>query len=117
MLLLAVFSFPLIGAALASSPADSDLPACCRRDGKHHCGMGESKPGSQAGSAWQSARCPSFPSVKALPSAHDAAGVTPPTNGIIAPAPAHRTLCPQAAPVQRASFDLDRQKRGPPSSL
>ncbi len=115
MLLLGIISLPLIGPALASSTSESDLPACCRRDGKHHCGMAESKPGAQDGPAWQSARCPSFPSVKGLP-APDLAAVAPSTNRIVAPAPAHRTARPQAAPARRASFDLDRQKRGPPSS-
>jgi hypothetical protein len=112
MLLLGVIGLPLIGPALASTPSDSDLPACCRRDGKHHCGMAE-KPRTQEGPTWQSARCPSFPSVKALP-APDLAAVAPPDTRIAAPAPAHRTARPQTAPARRASFDLDRQKRGPP---
>jgi hypothetical protein len=70
MLLLGMFSFTLIGPALATSDSEADLPACCRRDGKHHCGMLESKAGaSQAGPAWQSAKCPSFPAVKGMPAA------------------------------------------------
>jgi hypothetical protein len=114
MLLLGIFSFTLIGPALASASTGSDLPACCRRDGKHHCGMAGSKPSS--GAEWQSARCPSFPSVKGLPSAHDLAAAPPPIDRIIAPAPAHRAVRPQSAAARRASFELGRQKRGPPAS-
>ena len=37
MLLLALFSFSLISPAVLASDADSKLPACCKRNGKHHC--------------------------------------------------------------------------------
>ena len=37
-LLLAVLSFPLIAPVLFANSA-SDLPSCCRRNGKHHCAM------------------------------------------------------------------------------
>jgi len=47
-LLMASLSFPL---ALAFTPADADstLPACCRRDGKHACGMLKSQRDAAAG--------------------------------------------------------------------
>lgn len=38
-LMVLLFSFPLIAPALASRPDESRLPACCRRNGKHHCAM------------------------------------------------------------------------------
>lgn len=38
ILLLFLFSFSLFGPALFVD-GESNLPACCRRDGKHHCGM------------------------------------------------------------------------------
>ena len=40
LLLLAVFSLPLLlpALALAQGP-ESNLPACCRRNGAHHCTM------------------------------------------------------------------------------
>ena len=37
--LVLVFSLPLIAPLLASTPDESQLPACCRRNGKHHCAM------------------------------------------------------------------------------
>lgn len=39
-LLVAVFSFPLIAPVLFANPA-SDLPACCRRNGKHRCALAD----------------------------------------------------------------------------
>lgn len=40
LVLLMVFGLPTVAAALsASSTPDSLLPACCRRDGAHHCMM------------------------------------------------------------------------------
>ena len=57
LLLLALFSFPLIAQALAWNPA-STLPACCRKAGAHHCSMD-----SHSGSGPQliQLRCPLFP--------------------------------------------------------
>lgn len=37
-LLVAVFSFPLIAPVVLANTT-SDFPTCCRRNGKHHCGM------------------------------------------------------------------------------
>jgi hypothetical protein len=38
--LLLLFSFPLVSPLLAlSANPETNLPACCRRDGKHHCQM------------------------------------------------------------------------------
>jgi hypothetical protein len=56
LLLLAVLSFPLIAPALLARNS-ADLPKCCRRDGKHHCGMDD-----QDGTAGS----PSGPSAKAV---------------------------------------------------
>jgi hypothetical protein len=39
LLLLAVVGSPLITPLLLAG-SRAELPACCRRDGKHHCGMG-----------------------------------------------------------------------------
>ncbi|HEX3986625.1 MAG TPA: hypothetical protein VHX13_08440 [Acidobacteriaceae bacterium] len=37
--LVVLFSYPLIAPAFASGPDNSQLPACCRRNGRHHCAM------------------------------------------------------------------------------
>jgi hypothetical protein len=57
MLLMAVLGLPGMGLGVFADAA-AQLPACCRRAGKHHCAStGETTPGP----ALQSARCPSFP--------------------------------------------------------
>jgi hypothetical protein len=45
-LLVAVFSFTLIGPDAFGGRADQELPPCCRANGKHHCAMAQSKGGS-----------------------------------------------------------------------
>jgi hypothetical protein len=39
ILLSAFFSFSLISPAVFAADPDASLPACCRRDGKHHCAV------------------------------------------------------------------------------
>ena len=59
ILLLLLFSFPLISPLFASTP-DSNLPICCRRNGAHHCLMGsmmQSNPNHPS----LHERCPYFP--------------------------------------------------------
>ena len=54
-ILLAFISFPLMGAAMAARFGSS--PACCRRDGKHHCEMAVSE---TDGPGINSAKCASW---------------------------------------------------------
>src|ERR1035438_3485636 len=39
ILLLAVFGFWTAAPLMMADPSDSSLPACCRRNGLHHCSM------------------------------------------------------------------------------
>ena len=119
ILLVFLFSFPLIGPALFRD-AESNLPACCRRDGKHHCGMtdpdmAETPPSGPAVDALR-ARCPFFPnggavvpeSGPALLAASQTAGVS-----IVS-----QTANPaQADAGYRIFFNTSNRKRGPPSLL
>lgn len=58
--LIAVFSVPLV-AALAFVDTGSNVPACCRRNGRHHCSMPDPQnSGAPAFSALPS-KCPLFP--------------------------------------------------------
>jgi len=116
ILLVLVFSFSPIGPALFVD-ADSNLPACCRRDGKHHCGMMVRDMAGPASSGpvvdALRTRCPSFPSGGALLPHSRAAMVA-----------AFQTVsvsigCQIAGPAQaeagyRVSFSRGHQKRGPP---
>jgi hypothetical protein len=102
---------------LATSNPQNDLPACCRRNGSHHCvtRMMEGDPGSRQVSA-PPEKCPFFPHILQL---------TPVQNPAIAPSPAgafyaaleSRPAChTQSEAQQRISFDRARQKRGPPAA-
>ena len=53
-ILLAIISFPLMGAAMTAQSS----PACCRRDGKHHCEMSEAD--KTGGPGLASAKCASW---------------------------------------------------------
>jgi len=119
ILLVFLFSFSLIGPALFVN-AESNLPACCRREGKHHCGMAAQDtadvPSSGPAVDALRAKCPFFPSGgavvpdsgPALPAAASAAGVS--SAGQIA-------LPAEAEAGYRISFNRAHHKRGPPCLL
>jgi len=63
ILLLIVFGLSLFSPLLGADD-DSNLPACCRRAGKHHCSMTRHSGSSDSleGAAWNNnGRCPSYP--------------------------------------------------------
>jgi hypothetical protein len=108
-LLIGVFGFALVGPAVFASGGDSNLPACCRRAGKHHCAMPDS-----AGSALQSTPCPLFPSAPNLLANRIVvfAGSTPPavSASIVQPADPR-----EAISISRVAFHRPGEKRGPPA--
>jgi hypothetical protein len=63
-LVLALVSFPLIAPMLLANAA-SNLPACCRRNGQHHCAMADGDAG--AGLRANQPKCPFFPKAGAVP--------------------------------------------------
>ena len=65
-LLLAVIGLPLITPLLLAD-LRPELPACCRRDGKHHCShmQPDVRSAERPGFAFTAPRCPLFP--KAIP--------------------------------------------------
>jgi hypothetical protein len=118
MLLVFVFSFSLIAPALFSD-AESNLPACCRRDGKHHCGvMADVAQTPQSGLAVDAlrARCPLFPSGGAVVPNPEAALLAACQPAGIAISGQIAALA-QADAGYRISFNRSHQKRGPPSLL
>lgn len=117
ILLLVVFSFPLISPMLFAR-SESTLPACCRRDGKHHCSM-ESKadsPQPSGASALEGApsRCPLFPKGSTMPSAGKTS-VPRPAWLLQAPVRSYPAATEQTEARYRISFSRVWQKRGPPS--
>lgn len=114
--LLVGFSLPLIAPLLASTPSEASLPACCRRDGRHHC-MGAAAMGQTSSrNATIAERCPyAMFSGLALMLPHAMAAAQRPIEaaGVTGPAAAVR----DALAGYRISADRTRQKRGPPSFL
>jgi hypothetical protein len=113
ILMMALFSFSLIGEALFASDADSKLQACCLRDGKHHCTMTASQSESSSGPAVQAVRCPFFPTPKAGPASRTVSlpGIS---QTIFAGLVSHPAARPQTEALSRISYSRAAQKRGPP---
>lgn len=115
ILLVFAFSLPLIAPALASAPDESQLPACCRRDGKHHCAMFSDAVSVNVSKrvTTVSGKCPCPPFARlalmlphALSSQH--------TSAAVARNAGPAAVIREAEAGYRISFDRSRQKRGPP---
>jgi hypothetical protein len=120
MFLLAAFSFPLIGPALIASDAESNLPSCCRRAGKHHCAMIGMADGQDlsSGAAARATRekCPKFPTSGAVPG-YSKTVLLKSALTLSASLTSLPAVQSQAEARYRASFSRSRQKRGPPILL
>jgi hypothetical protein len=105
--------FMAISSAFGAGPV-SNLPMCCRRDGKHACSLIAQSPVS--GPAFQAARCPLYPGARAVPAQAKASGLTPfvALHAAIVSNPAVR---PQTKARYRMSYNRADQKRGPPVLL
>ncbi|MGA2135499.1 MAG: hypothetical protein ABSH50_24685 [Bryobacteraceae bacterium] len=119
-LLVSVFSFSLIAPALIAD-ANSDLPACCRRGGQHHCAMVDmdadaaSQP-SGPGLTAHAEKCPYFPKGGAvLP--HADAAPTLDCRMAVSVGLSQLTVQAPADTAYRISASRSHQKRGPPSLL
>jgi hypothetical protein len=117
IVLLLLFSLPLISPLLAlSAGSEANLPACCRRNGAHHC-MKVMQPAETSDSgATLSAippRCPAFPAVVTQVRHGDLSLHT--ASLIFAGILSHPTVKPQTQARARVSLDRARQKRGPPA--
>jgi hypothetical protein len=115
ILLLALFSFSLISPAVFAADPESSLPACCRRNGKHHCAMMAIEAASSSGPSVQAAPCASFPSIRAVPTSA-ATGLLKTSAAVFASVFSHPASSPQTEQLLRNSFTLSGQKRGPPLS-
>ena len=115
--LLALFSFTLIGGAVLAD-SGSQLPECCRRDGKHHCSTPRMATAPASGPAVQSERviCPSFPAgltVQAQGYAVHFSGAR--ADILLAAKSAVRATRTASRPS--GAFFRSCQKRGPPALL
>jgi hypothetical protein len=112
VLLVGLFSFSLIGPAVFAGDADSKLPACCRRDGAHHCAMMASQAAS-SGPSVRADRCGFYPAATAIPPGQTVSlpGVA---HAIFAGLLSHPASCAQTEALCRSSYSRAGQKRGPP---
>lgn len=114
--LLLGFSFPLIAPLFTSGPDESALPACCRRNGRHHCMMAAMMENALSRSRVVTEKCPYAPFANValmLPHAFRRHAAPMILGVVAAPAAAIR----EAEAGYRVSFDRARQKRGPPRLL
>lgn len=101
--------------AMFFAMGESDLPACCRRFGKHHCSMVGSGQDDSSSVKLVSPKCPLFPGAVA-PGTIAKAALLPVHSFAAAPhfpaAPLHEVN--SLSRLQLTLFDI-AQKRGPPS--
>jgi hypothetical protein len=116
--LLLLFSFPLILPLLAiTAGSEANLPACCRRNGAHHC-IGKMQPASSESGTNLSGvpqRCSAFPA--AITQARHSDLSFQSASLIFAEIISHPAIKPQIQARARVAFDRSRQQRGPPTQL
>jgi hypothetical protein len=119
LVLLAAFAGPLLASALAVAQGpESNLPACCRRNGAHHCMMSADQLSSLLNGTHFTvipSKCPAYPRALA-PVHHQNCLFNAPSN-LLAVAYAHPARRWQVEAWARAALAGARQKRGPPSLL
>lgn len=118
ILLVLIFSFgPLT--ALSAASEDASLPACCRRNGQHHCAMSmEGMTGSAAVADGAApilelpSRCPYFPQHAIVRNAPVYALAASSVGGVVLPVQPYRHVAVRAAPLLNPVSPL--AGRGPP---
>jgi len=117
--LLLLFALPTVMPlfALGSDP-DANLPACCRRNGKHHCMMSMEMMQAMLNGTQAAAlpmKCPLYP--KAITTAQHHELFSSSASLIAAGLVAHPAIHLQTEARARVARDCARQKRGPPALL
>jgi len=116
--LLAVLGLPLFSPLLALSAGnENNLPACCRRNGKHHCMMSMAEKislGSREQESWAPLdSCPYCPTAVLM--WHHSDPSVPRAVAISAGLVSHPALQAQTESKRRIARERSRHKRGPPS--
>ncbi|MBI2689005.1 MAG: hypothetical protein HYX27_22105 [Acidobacteria bacterium] len=114
LVLLAAISLSLVSPLLWAGTR-KELPACCRRDGNHHCARQSGQPAESGVHIAAASTCPLFPTGKSAPASaqHGIAALALSTAS--ASLTVHTTI--MGAPT-RTPFDSSfraPQQRGPPS--
>jgi hypothetical protein len=121
ILLFAAMLLPQVSAMLLSgAPSDAGLPACCRRNGKHHCAMSAEQRAKMTQITSEKRfgapleKCPM--QQKALAAVHHEQSVVGAAGVTTAALLQEPSAAAQAECLRRISFDRSRQKRGPPAT-
>src|SRR5689334_11727891 len=77
LLLIALFSLSLLTPLFAADERQ-ELPACCRRDGQHHCSMPSRSAADQSGGPAMHVRCSLYPGASSFFSGSRTATVAAP---------------------------------------
>jgi hypothetical protein len=124
ILLFGATLFPTITLMLSTGAvAQSTLPACCRREGKHHCAMSAEARAMLMGDGASKTAWMSAPPEKCPYSQHSLGAVhlrvfTPEATAMQSGGALQKvSAAEQAECLRRISFDRSRQQRGPPSLL
>jgi len=120
ILLLTLFGLPFASALFALTPqSEANLPACCRRGGKHHCMMSMAERRAMTGRQRQFSapqeKCPCCPQAMVIGHQTNTLGA-PSVQAIFAGFSGQAAVIAQTESKRRISRDRSRQKRGPPSS-
>jgi hypothetical protein len=117
LVLLLVFGLPVVAPAFGSEAnAQTNLPACCRRDGAHHCTKTpEQLEALRHGNQFNAvgSKCPYCPSTPV--SAHFELFTVQATHATSLNPDTHPASFRQAEAWARVALAGARQKRGPPS--
>jgi len=111
-LLLAAFGLPVAAPALAlATLSDAHLPACCRRNGVHHCAGMATNPFNAPAIG---TLCQHFPQPTATTPTNVSSALVPTPPAEILPV-LTLTASQQAETQRRISRERSRQTRGPPT--
>ena len=116
--LLVAFGLPFASSLFALTPKSKvNLPACCRRNGKHHCVMSipERQNATNDGTQFSAPpdKCPYCPSSIAAGHTNPLASGAHTASARVCVS-SHPTGLVQTESKRRISRDRSRQKRGPP---
>jgi hypothetical protein len=119
ILLLAAFGLPFTQSLFALTPkSDANLPACCRRNGTHHCMMSMAERREMASDKPRFTspveKCPYCPA--ALTFGHQTNPFSIATSqSVFVGSVGQSSVIAQTESKRRISRDRSRQKRGPPA--
>ncbi|WP_260705509.1 hypothetical protein [Edaphobacter flagellatus] len=116
ILLLLIPGLPLVSPLLmAADGPDASLPACCRRNGSHHCAATSGAPDTSATPHVRvlPQRCPSYPSVTVSPLQSGAAVLT--SSLRLARYSEPEIVAHESSIGLLAAHDRSHRERGPPA--